>query len=94
VNGLPAATVCVAGVFVMPMIGQLMIVVAVACTLLKPVDEPVAVLLMPLALQLVPAVVVALMIATIVPFFARLSGPQVSEPEVMAHVASLPAPRL
>ena len=93
-NGLPAATVWVAGVFVMPMIGQLMIVVAVACTLLRPVDEPVAVLLMPLALQLVPAVVVALMIATSVPFFARSTGPHVSVPVVMAQLAALPAPRV
>jgi hypothetical protein len=56
--------VCVAGVFVMPIVGQLRIVVAVACTLLTPVAAPVAVLTMPLALQLVPAVVVALINAT------------------------------
>jgi len=82
----------VAGVFVMPRLGQLMIVVALACTLLSPVADPVAVFVMPFALQLVPAVVVALTIATSVPLAARSFGPQVSVPLVMAHVASLPAP--
>jgi hypothetical protein len=91
-NGLPADTVWVAGVFVIPRLGQLMIVVAVACTLLTPVAAPVAVLTMPLSLQLVPAVVVALMTATSVAFLARFFGPQVSVPAVIAHVASLPAP--
>jgi hypothetical protein len=91
-NGLPLSTVCVAGVFVISSLGQLMIVVAVACTLLTPVAAPVAVLTMPLSLQLVPAVVVALMTATSVAFFARFFGPQVSVPAVIAHVASLPAP--
>jgi hypothetical protein len=46
------------------------------------------------ALQLVPAVVVALMIATSVAFFASDTGPHVSVPEVMAQLAALPALRL
>ena len=58
-NGLPLATVCEAGVFEIAMLGQLMIVVAVACTLLTPDADPVAVFVIPLLLQLVPAVVVA-----------------------------------
>jgi hypothetical protein len=86
-NGLPALTVCVAGVFVMPRPGQLMIVVAVAWTLLTPVADPVAVLVIPLALQLVPAVVVAATTAVIDSFFARSSGPQVSVPLLTAQFA-------
>ena len=88
----PALFVCDAGVFVMPMLGQLRTVVADAWTSLTPVAFPVAVFVMPLALQLVPAVVVALMMATIVPLTARSFGPQVSVPDAMAHVASLPEP--
>ena len=90
----PALLVCVAGSFVMPSVGQLSVVVADAVTLLTPVAEPVAVLVIPLELQLVPAVVVALMTAVIVPLTARFFGPQVSVPELIAHVPSLPAPRV
>jgi hypothetical protein len=86
-NGLPALTVCVAGVFVIPMFGQLITVVAEACTLLRPVADPVAVLVIPLALQLVPAVVVALTTAVIVAFAARSSGPHVRVPLVTAQFA-------
>jgi hypothetical protein len=71
----------------MATLGQLMTVVAVACTLLTPDAAPVAVFVMPLLLQLVPAVVVALMTALIDAFAARLSGPQVSVPDVMAQFA-------
>jgi hypothetical protein len=88
----PAFLVCDAGVFVIPMLGQLSTVVAEACTSLTPVALPVAVFVIPLALQLVPAVVVALMMATIVPFTARSFGPHVSVPDAIAHVASLPEP--
>jgi hypothetical protein len=91
-KGLPAEIVWVAGVFVMPMLAQLMVVVALACTLLRPVAEPVAVFVIPLLLQLVPAVVVALMIATSVPLAARFTGPQFSVPVVMEQLAALPAP--
>jgi hypothetical protein len=86
-NGLPALTVCVAGVFVIPMFGQMITVVAEACTLLRPVADPVAVLVIPLALQLVPAVVVALTTAVIVAFAARSSGPHVRVPLVTAQFA-------
>jgi hypothetical protein len=86
-NGLPALTVCVAGVFVMLRPGQLITVVAVAWTLLTPDAEPVAVFVMPLALQLVPAVVVAFTTAVIEAFFARSSGPQVRVPLVTAQFA-------
>ena len=68
-------------------LGQLMTVVAVACTLLTPDADPVAVFVIPLLLQLVPAVVVALMTAVIASFCARSSGPQVSVPDVMAQFA-------
>ena len=88
----PALMVCVAGVFVMPSVGQFSVVVAEAVTLLTPVADPVAVFVMPLELQLVPAVVVALMMAVIVPLGARSFGPHVSVPLVMAQDASLPAP--
>ena len=91
-NGLPAPTVCDAGVLVISSFGQLMIVVAVACTLLSPVADPVAVFVMPFALQLVPAVVVAFTIATSVPLAARATGPQVRVPLVIAQLAALPAP--
>jgi hypothetical protein len=86
-NELPADIVWVAGVFVIPRLGQLMTVVAVACTLLNPVAAPVAVFVMPLALQLVPAVVVALMTAVIVALAARSTGPHASVPLVMAQFA-------
>jgi hypothetical protein len=69
------------------MLGQFRTVVALACTLLTPVADPVAVLVMPLLLQLVPAVVVALMTAVIVPLGARSTGPQVNVPDVMAQFA-------
>jgi hypothetical protein len=88
----PAFFVCEAGVFVMPMLGQFKVTVADAWTSLTPVALPVAVFVKPFAAQLVPAVVVAVMIATMVPFFARSFGPQVSVPELMAQLASLPAP--
>jgi hypothetical protein len=86
-NGLPAEIVCVDGVFVMPMVAQLMTVVALAWTLLSPVAEPVAVFVMPLVLQLVPAVVVALITAVMVALAARSTGPQFSVPLVMAQLA-------
>jgi hypothetical protein len=47
----------------------------------------VAVFVMPLALQLVPAVVVAATTAVIVAFAARSSGPQVSVPLLTAQFA-------
>jgi hypothetical protein len=86
-NGLPAFTVCVAGVFEIPKLGQFRTVVAVACTLLTPDADPVAVFVIPLLLQLVPAVVVALMTAVIASFCARSSGPQVRVPLVTAQFA-------
>ena len=90
-NGLPAPTVCEEGVLVMSSFGQLMIVFAVACTSLNPVALPVAVFVMPLALQLEPAVVVALMIATVVAPAARFFDVHVScvPAALIEHVPSL-----
>jgi hypothetical protein len=72
--------------------GQAIVVLAEAVTLLTPEADPVAVFWKPLELQLVPAVVVALMMAVIVPLGARSFGPHVSVPLVMTQDASLPAP--
>src|SRR4051812_32836308 len=87
-NGLPLATVCVAGSFVMPRLGQLSVVVAEAVTSVRPVTFPVAVFVKPPAVQPWLAVVVALITATRVAFCARSFGPQASVPEVIAQVAS------
>lgn len=86
-NGLPAEIVWLAGNFVMLMAAQLMTVVALACTLLRPVADPVAVFVIPLWLQLVPAVVVALTTAVIVALAARLTGPQLNVPFAIVQLA-------
>lgn len=88
------ASPCASGVFTMDRFGQAIVVLAEAVTLLTPEADPVAVFWKPPELQAAAAVVVALMTATIVAFCARFFGPQVSVPALMAHVASLPAPRV
>jgi len=64
----------------------LSVVVALACTLLTPVADPVAVFVKPLVLQLWPCVV-ALIVAVIDAFGARSIGPQFNLPPVMAQLA-------